>query len=152
MLFATLSKASRCHRCIYIVFIFPNPSTFLLGRLLAFYLFMFFAGLSYSISNDMHVRFGTPRRFAATWASGKAGESKTRTFPAIRTTRAKKSSESSCWASSRFRYFPFEWSESNPPAFNSRHSSDFLPFMANNFVLNFPGTQTKDMDEGGETG
>jgi len=23
--------------------------------------------------------------------------------------------------------------------------------MANNFVLNFPGTQTKDMDEGGES-
>lgn len=47
-----------------------------------------------------------------------------------------------------------ESSESNPPAFNSPcpfHSSDFLPFMANNFVLNFPGTQTKDMDEGGES-
>lgn len=44
-----------------------------------------------------------------------------------------------------------ESSESNPPAFNSPcpfHSSDFLPFMANNFVLNFPGTQTKDMDGG----
>lgn len=48
-----------------------------------------------------------------------------------------------------------ESSESNPPAFNSPcpfHSSDFLPFMANNFVLNFPGTQTKDMVEGGGEG
>jgi len=104
-IFLILYKIPPQNHVAIVISCFTSPfrSTFLLGQLLAFYLFMFLAGVSYSISNDMHVRLALEDLRAL---ERERREPKTRTLKTRDpSTRAKKSSESSCWESSRFDIF-----------------------------------------------